>query len=89
MSTPRYTVTAHDAPGASTVPGHEGADATVYTVQETEHPDAATGLTATVTPWRTEYTYQAGEAFLTTTNADSLPRHLRGALAALEQEQTR
>lgn len=94
MST-RYTVTAHPAPGACTVPGHEGSDATVYTVEETAQPDAdaATGLTVTATPWRTEYTYRQGSDFLTVTDPDALPAPLRGARAALDahraQEGTR
>lgn len=86
MSSPSdYTVTAHLAPGASTVAGHEGQDATVYTVTPNA-PDAdATEplLTATVTPWRTEFTYAQGDAYLTTQDHATLPRHLRAAAVAL------
>lgn len=90
LTPPRYTVTAHDAPGASTAPGHEGADAQVYAVVDnTRGKFSPAILTATVTPWRIEYTYPQGQAFITTSLITELPPELLAAQAMIEAAVTR
>lgn len=84
MSTPTYAITTADAPGACTVPGHEGADARVIIVAPLSDPAAPLVLTATVTPWRTEYTYPDAATpttFITTADAAALPAAQQAALS--------
>jgi hypothetical protein len=84
---PAYSVAQHLAPGACTVPGHEGADATVFTVTPaTGTADAAEEmvLAVTHTPWRTEYTYPTDDdGLVTVTDPAALPVGLGRALSEL------
>lgn len=88
---PAVNVTEHPAPGACTVPGHEGDDATVLTVTDADDPTVT--VTVTYTPWRTEYTYAAPTTpttFVTVTDPAEVPPPLQAAaLAAADYVQRR